>query len=66
LTKGYYAPAWSPDGTLLAFSAWDDPNDSDTSRIYIVNADGSGEPRILTDGSDPSWSPDGSRIAFSR
>jgi len=59
-------PAWSPDGTQLAFSAWDDPNSPDTSQVYIVNADGSAEPRVLTDGSDPSWSPDGGRIAFAR
>jgi len=59
-------PAWSPDGTRLAFSVWDDANGSDTSRIYIVEADGSSEPQILTDGGDPAWSPDGSRIAFAR
>jgi len=32
----------------------------------VVYADGSGPPRLLTDGSGPSWSPDGSRIAFAR
>ncbi len=67
----YAPPSWSPDGTQLAFSAWDDPISSETSRVYIVSADGSGAPRKLTDGSDPygsdpSWSPDGTRIAFAR
>jgi TolB protein len=63
-------PAWSPDGTKIAFmgqeagASGDDPNYD----IFVMNADGSGV-RPLTDapGSDgwPAWSPDGTRIAFS-
>src|SRR6266545_256490 len=38
------------------------------SHLFVVPADGSGEPTQLTSGewqdSNPSWSPDGSRIAF--
>jgi uncharacterized repeat protein (TIGR01451 family) len=49
-------PAWSPDGTRLAFV--------DGGKIAVVAADGSGR-RTLTDGRSPAWSPDGSRIAFS-
>jgi len=62
-------PAWSPDGTRIAFSSarhedWDIVPASD---IYVVDADG-GEPVRLTstDGSCdlPAWSPDGTRIAY--
>jgi TolB protein len=57
-----YDPVWSPDGTQVAYTVWVD----DASSIYIANADGSGQPRKLTDGDHPSWSPDGERIAFTR
>jgi TolB protein len=73
LTSGKAAdgyPAWSPDGTRVAFARSDD--DSGATSIWIVRADGSGEPQQLVRGSRyrlsfaPAWSPDGSRIAFSR
>jgi TolB protein len=50
------APAWSPDGTRLAFVG--------DSGIYLMNADGSGGVRLIAGGTDPAWSPDGRRIAF--
>ena len=56
-------PAWSPDGTRIAYTR----QDGDGSQIYVMNADGSAAV-ALTNGSAfnvrPSWSPDGSRIAF--
>ncbi len=61
-------PAWSPDGSALAFVS-----DVDGDReLYIVdlNADSTprGAPRPITRNSfadiDPDWSPDGSVIAF--
>lgn len=55
LGDGYH-PAWSPDGSRIAFS--------DSSRdIYVMNADGSGRVR-LTSGDNPAWSPDGCKLAF--
>lgn len=56
-------PDWSPDGTRIAF---DSHRSGGTSKIFVMQADGSGVTR-LTNGSsefDPDWSPDGTRIAF--
>jgi dipeptidyl aminopeptidase/acylaminoacyl peptidase len=72
LTRGDYEhadPAWSPDGSRIAFtSARSDDWDTDVvTDLYVVDASG-GEPEVLT-GSDgmseaASWSPDGTRIAY--
>jgi Tol biopolymer transport system component/imidazolonepropionase-like amidohydrolase len=57
-------PAWSPDGTRIAFQAYR----SSTWQIWTVNVDGS-DLKAVTNGPfddrEPHWSPDGSRIAFS-
>jgi dipeptidyl aminopeptidase/acylaminoacyl peptidase len=65
LTRGNSdsAPAWSPDGTRLAFlRAADGP-----AQMWLLPADG-GEPEALTTlplgAGRPVWSPDGTRIAF--
>jgi dipeptidyl aminopeptidase/acylaminoacyl peptidase len=56
-------PAWSPDGTKIAFSSQRDGN----YEIYVMDADGSNQIR-LTESSDvdiyPDWSPDGTKIVF--
>ena len=52
------APAWSPDGTEIAFTR--------NSSLIVMKADGS-SPRVLARGLDaesPVWSPDGATIAF--
>jgi TolB protein len=57
-------PAWSPDGTQIAFYAT--PEESDGSaEVFVVSADG-GTPTKVTDcvAVFPSWSPDGLAIAF--
>jgi hypothetical protein len=48
-------PAWSPDGTKLAYGA---PHDE----VVIANADGS-DPQVVTSGFYPAWSPDGHELA---
>ena len=56
-------PAWSPDGTRIAYTSTRDGNDE----IYVMHADGS-NPVQLThpqySDNRPAWSPDGTRIAF--
>jgi TolB protein len=63
-------PAWSPDGSQVAFMA-QEPGASGTNpdyNIWVMNADET-DPQRLTDtpGSDgwPAWSPDGTMIVFS-
>jgi TolB protein len=54
------APAWSPDGSKIAFAS----DQSGRSEIYVVNADGSNRVQLTTTGGfAASWSPDGTRIA---
>ncbi len=58
-------PAWSPDGTKIAFASRRDGNFN--VDIYVMNADGSLQTRLTTnsgDDRDPAWSPDGTKIAF--
>ena len=55
-------PAWSPDGSRIAFVH--DEWEVTAPEIRIVNVDGSAL-TTLTDGVTPAWSPAGDRIAFS-
>lgn len=59
------APAWSPDGSRIAFvSTRDGLTDFE---LYVMNADGSNPTRLTdnpVDDRSPTWSPDSQRIAF--
>ena len=61
--QGEY-PTWSPDGEHLAFAS----QVGSSYDIFVVVADGSGEPENLTGDPAhdflPAWSPDGSTIVF--
>ncbi len=57
-------PAWSPDGSTVAFSA----SNSRNQDIYVARVDGSGLDRITSHPAPdkhPEWSPDGTQLAFS-
>src|SRR5579864_3643143 len=58
-------PAWSPDGTRIAFAS----DRTGRFRIHVMHADGTHDRRITASkhGGDlsPSWSPDGRSIVFS-
>ena len=56
------SPAWSPDGSQIAFS---------NGVIQVMNADGSGRHAVAPPGSEfdvsqPTWSPDGTKIAYTK
>jgi WD40 repeat protein len=56
---GDFGPAWSPDGTKIAFNRGFD--------IFVMSADGSLQTRLTSAAAmniAPSWSPDGTKIAF--
>jgi TolB protein len=61
--KQNYLPAWSPDGSKLAFTSNRDGN----PEIYIMNRDGSGLRRMTNNPAidvTPTWSPTGNQIAW--
>jgi TolB protein len=69
-------PAWSPDGRRIAFASARDhaarirvgeDEDSWIRQLYVMNADGSGQRRLLDSAASdrlPAWAPGGDVIAF--
>ena len=60
---GKSEPAWSPDGTRIAYTSSVDGD----SEIYVMDADGVSVVNLTSNldaDSSPTWSPDGQQIAF--
>jgi Tol biopolymer transport system component len=58
-----FDPAWSPDGSRIAFRSHRDGNEE----VYVMAADGSGQRNLSQhprSDYSPAWSPDGATIAF--
>jgi dipeptidyl aminopeptidase/acylaminoacyl peptidase len=59
-----FDPAWSPDGTRLAFARTN--NDYRSFQVLVMRVDGTGVRRITSGRFDsrPAWSPDGRWIVY--
>lgn len=57
-------PAWSPDGSRIAFSSSRDGQ----THLFVVDAAGKKTTRLALGGEDrhPTWSPDGKHLVFTR
>jgi Tol biopolymer transport system component len=56
-------PAWSPDGSKIAFVSTRDGNEE----IYVMNADGSNQRRVTVNNVldlSPSWAPSGDKLVY--
>jgi Tol biopolymer transport system component len=60
INPGGSFPSWSPDGSRIAFSAF--------NKIWFINPDGSGlvslNLAVPGEARDPDWSPDGARLVI--
>lgn len=54
-------PAWSPDGSLIAFRS-----SRDGGGLFVVEPLGGSARRVANFGHDPAWHPDGRRIVFAK
>jgi len=72
--RDHWHPAWSPDGSLIAYVAKDHADDATLNyEIYVIPPEG-GEPRRISDfpgadndpdwGSGPAWSPDSKKLVW--
>ncbi len=57
-------PTWSPDGKKIAFAVFRIAKSRQKPDLYVMNADGSNQVKLVEQGATPSFSPDGSRLVF--
>ena len=58
------APAWSPDGRRIAFERYGPGPYGQGWAIHVMNADGSGQTRLIEGGRRPAWSPSGHGLVY--
>jgi TolB protein len=64
-TGAWVGPAFSPDGSRVAFSSYTNCGwRCAIYALYVANADGSGMRQISERGAGASWAPDGTRIVY--
>jgi serine/threonine protein kinase/WD40 repeat protein len=52
-------PAWSPDGTEIAFRS-----ERDGGGLFVMGATGEAVRKVAPEGHHPAWSPDGKSLAY--
>jgi len=57
-------PEWSHDGKKIVFHAFGKMNPRHDPAIWVMDADGSNQKKIMDSGLEPTWSPDDKQIAF--
>ena len=58
-------PVWSPDGTKIAFVRFRAAGGPGSLKVFVVNADGSGE-QLVGEGTLPRWTSDGRSLVVER
>ncbi len=54
-----WAPAFSPDGSQIAFRS-----ERDGGGLFVMGATGESPRRVTSEGFDPRWSPDGAMLVY--
>ena len=62
-------PAWSPDGTRIAFASYGHDAERGQFALWVMNFDGTNPQQLIApaaggDDQHPCWSPDSSRLAW--